>query len=127
MTRLKGFEKLTNIDEALSILLRKLEPERLGSEQIPIHTALGWVTAEDVQAKNDLPPFDRSAVDGYAVKARDIFGASQFNAKTLRLTEDEGVREGEARQIWTGNPLPEGAEAVIMLGYTKRKEEKRKR
>ena len=124
MARLKGFEKLTNIDEALSILLKKLKPERLESEQIPIHTASGRVTAEDFQAKNDLPPFDRSAVDGYAVKAQDTFEASQFNPKTLKLTENEGVREGEARQIWTGNPLPRGADAVIMLEYTKRIKEK---
>lgn len=118
MTRLKGFRELTSIDEALSFL-RKLETKRLGSEQIPLHTALGRVAAEDIQAKNDLPLFDRSAVDGYAVKAEDTFGASQFNLKILRLTENE-VREGEARQIWTGNPLPWGADAVIMLEYTKR-------
>jgi molybdopterin molybdotransferase len=124
LPRLKGFEKLTNIDEALSLLLRKLKSERLESEQIPIHTALGRVTAEDVQAKNDLPPFDRSAVDGYAVKARDTFGASQFNRKTLRLTDDEVVREGEARQIWTGKPLPRGADAVVMLEYSKRVRER---
>ena len=124
MPRLKGFEKLTNIDEALFLLLRKLKSGRLESEQILIHTALGRVTAEDVQAKNDLPPFDRSAVDGYAVKARDTFGASQFNRKTLRLTADGGVREGEARQIWTGNPLPRGADAVVMLEYSKRIREK---
>jgi molybdopterin molybdotransferase len=124
LARLKGFEKLTNIDEALSTLLKKLKPERLESEQIPIHTASGRVTAEGFQAKNDLPPFDRSAVDGYAVKAQDTFGASQFNPKTLKLTENEGVREGEARQIWTGNPLPRGADAVIMLEYTKRIKEK---
>ncbi len=118
MTRLKGFRELTSIDEALS-LLRNLETKRLGSEQIPLHTALGRVSAEDIQAKNDLPLFDRSAVDGYAVKAKDTFGASQFNLKILRLTENE-VREGEARQIWTGNPLPWGADAVIMLEYTKK-------
>jgi len=123
LARLKGFEKLTNIDEALSILLRKLEPVSLAFEQIPLHVALGRVTAEDIQAKNDLPSFDRSAVDGYAVKARDTFGASQFNPKTLKLTENE-VREGEARQIWTGNALPRGADAVIMLEYTKRIEGK---
>ena len=124
MTRLKGFGKLTNIDEALSLLLGKLEPERLKSEQILLHTALGRVAAEDIQAKNDLPPFDRSTVDGYAVKAKDTFGASQFNSKILRLTENEEVREGEARQIWTGTPLPWGADAVIMLEYTKKINEK---
>ena len=123
MTRLKGFEKLTNIDEALSTFLKKLKPE-MESEQIPIHTASRRVTAEDIQAKNDLPPFDRSAVDGYAVKAQDTFGASQFNPKTLKLTEKEVVHEGEARQIWTGTPLPRGADTVVMLEYTKKTKDK---
>jgi len=123
LTRLRGFEKLTNIDEAFSTFLKKLKPERFESEQIPIHTASGRVTAEDIQAKNDLPPFDRSAVDGYAVKAQDTFGASQFNPKTLKLTEN-GVHEGKARQIWTGTPLPRGADAVVMLEYTKRTRDK---
>jgi len=117
--RLKGFEKLTNVDEALSNLLEKLELGRLEPEQMPLHMAFGRVTAECIRAKNDLPPFDRSAVDGYALKARDTFGASQFSPKTLKLTENE-VREGEAGQVWTGNPLPRGADAVIMLEYTKR-------
>jgi len=120
LARLKGFEKLTNIDKAFSTLLKKLKPERLGSERIPIHAALGRVTAEDIIAENDLPPFDRSEVDGYAVRAQDTFEASQFNPKTLRPTENEEIHENEARQIWTGNPLPKGADAVVMLEYTKR-------
>jgi len=120
LARLKGFEKLTNIDEAFSTLLKKLKPERLGHERIPIHVALGRVMAEDVIAENDLPPFDRSEVDGYAVRAQDTFEASQFSPKTLKLTENREVRENEARQIWTGNPLPRGADAVVMLEYTKR-------
>jgi len=120
LARLKGFEKLTNIDEAFSTLLKKLKPERLGSERIPIHAALGRVTAEDVTAENDLPPYDRSAVDGYAVRAQDTFEASQFSPKTLRLTENTEIRENDTRQIWTGNPLPKGADAVVMLEYTKR-------
>ena len=117
--RLKGFEKLTNIDEALSTFVKKLKPERLGFERISIQAALGRVTAEDIQAKNDLPPFDRSAVDGYAVRARDTFEASQFSPKFLKLTENE-VHENEAREIWTGNPLPKGADAAVMLEYTKK-------
>jgi molybdopterin molybdotransferase len=124
LARLKGFEKLTNIDEAFSTLLKKLKPERLESERISIHAALGRVTAEDIIAENDLPPFDRSEVDGYAVRAQDTFEASQFNPKTLRLTENEEIHENEARQIWTGNPLPKGADAVVMLEYTKRVQDK---
>jgi len=118
--RLKGFEKLTNIDEAFSIFLKKLKPERLEPEQISIQTALERVTAEDVLAENDLPPFDRSAVDGYAVRGQDTFEASQFSPKILKLTENEEVHEKEAREIWTGNPLSKGADAAVMLEYTKR-------
>jgi molybdopterin molybdotransferase len=58
-------------------------------------------------------------MDGYAVKARDTFEASQFNPRALRLTEDKEVQKNEARRIWTGNPLPSGANAVVMLEHTK--------
>lgn len=123
MARLKGFEKLTNVDRALSSFLEQLKPERLDSERISIHAALGRVTAEDTRAQYHLPPFDRSAVDGYAVRAKDTFGVSAFNAKIFKLTENK-VRENEAREIWTGNPVPEGTDAVVMLEYTKRLEDK---
>jgi molybdopterin molybdotransferase len=124
LARLKGFEKLTNIDEALSTFLKKLKLRRLESERIPINVALGRVTAEDILAENHLPPFDRSAVDGYAVRAKDTFEASKSSPKVLKLTEKEEVRENEAKQIWTGNPLPKGADAVVMLEYTKRIQDK---
>jgi len=123
LARLKGFEKLTNVDDALQSFLRKLKPERLGSERIPISEALRRVTAEDIRAKYSLPPFDRSAVDGYALRAKDTFRVSAFNTKAFRLTEDK-VRENEAKTVWTGNPLPEGADAVVMLEYTRKLEDK---
>jgi molybdopterin molybdotransferase len=123
LARLKGFEKLTNVDDALQSFLRKLKPERLDSEQITINAALGRVTAEDIRGKYDLPPFDRSAVDGYALRAKGTFGVSAFNPKIFKLTRDK-VRENEARTIWTGNPIPEGADAVVMLEYTKKFEDK---
>jgi molybdopterin molybdotransferase len=123
LARLKGFEKLTNVDDALQSFLKKLNPERLGSERIPISEALGRVTAEDIRAKYNLPPFDRSAVDGYALRAKDTFRVSAFNTKVFRLTEDQ-VRENEAKTVWTGNPVPEGADAVVMLEYTRKLEDK---
>ncbi len=123
MARLKGFEKLTNVDVALSSFLEKLKPERLDSERIPIHAALGRVTAGDTRAQYHLPPFDRSAVDGYALKAKDTFGVSAFNPKIFKLTENQ-VHENEAKELWTGNPVPEGADAVVMLEYTKKLEDK---
>jgi len=70
-------------------------------------------------ADYDLPPMDRSAVDGYAVRAQDTFDASQSSPKILKLTQNGRVGRDEAVQIWTGNTLPRGADAVIMLEYTK--------
>ncbi|MCW4016234.1 MAG: molybdopterin molybdotransferase MoeA [Candidatus Bathyarchaeota archaeon] len=123
MVRLKGFEKLTNVDDALQSFLGQLNPKQLGSERIPIHETLGRVTAEDVRAKDDLPRFDRSAVDGYALRAKDTFGVSAFKTKSFKLTKDK-VNENEAKELWTGNPVPEGADAVVMLEYTKKSEGK---
>ena len=123
MARLKGFEKLTNVDDALQAFLTKLKPERLSSEKIPIHEALGRITAEDIKAKYNLPLFNRSAVDGYAVKAKDTFGVSAFNTKSFKLTTGE-VGKNEAKELWTGNPVPEGADAVVMLEYTKKFDDK---
>ena len=123
LARLKGFQALRNIDEALSIFLKKLKPKGLPPEQVQISMVLGRVTAEHVVAESDVPPFDRSAVDGYAVRAQDTFGASQFSPRMLRITKDAKVGEKEAREIWTGNRLPEGADSVVMLEHTKSKDE----
>jgi molybdopterin molybdotransferase len=119
LARLKGFEKLTNVDDALDLFLRQLKPEPVGYERIPIHDALGRVTAEEIKAKYNLPLFDRSAVDGYALKAKDTFGVTAFKPKIFKLTENK-VGENEAKELWTGNPIPEGADAVVMLEYTKK-------
>jgi len=120
LVRLRGFEKLTGVDEALSTFLKQLRLKRLEPVQIPVHEALGRVAAESFVAKNDLPPFDRSAVDGYAVIAEDTFEASQFSPKVLRVTESNRVGKKTAKPLWTGNTLPEGADAVVMLEHTKR-------
>jgi molybdopterin molybdotransferase len=120
LARLRGFERLTGVDEALTTLLKELRLERLASVRVPLHGALGRVLAEDAVAESDLPPFDRSAVDGYALRAKDTFEASQVSPKVLKLTKEDRIDEGEARQIWTGSPLPRGADAVVMLEHTKR-------
>ena len=119
LARLKGFEKLTNVDEALTLFLAALKPKRLGSTRIPLDEALGRVTATTTTSPHDLPAFDRSAVDGYAIRAKDTFEASQFKPKTLSLTEKDSISENQAKQLWTGNPLPFGADAVIMLERTR--------
>jgi len=119
LARLKGFERLTPVDEALSVFLETLKLKRLRAVNVGVEEALGRVTAENLVAPIDLPLFDRSAVDGYAVRARDTFEASQFKPQTIQLTKKDAVRRGEAKHVWTGNPLPHGADAVVMLEHTR--------
>jgi len=97
-----------------------LKPTRMRAVEVALSAALGRILAENVIAEGDLPPFDRSAVDGYAVRAQDTFEASQFNPKILKLTQGNGVGLKEAREIWTGNPMPPGADAVVMMEHTRR-------
>lgn len=119
MARLKGFEKLTNADEALSIFMRALKPKRVNVQRVQLENSLGRVTSENVVAPIDLPSFDRSAVDGYAVQAEDTLQASQFKPKTIKLIRRSTVGKGQAKQVWTGNPMPKGADAVVMLEFTR--------
>ena len=120
MVRLKGFTELTPIEKALELFFRRVNPQKLESELVPVQNAYGRVVAKDIIAEMDLPPFDRSAVDGYAVKAESTFGASPFQPKTLKIVEKEVIGEGEAKPIWTGQPLPEGSDAVIMIEHTRK-------
>lgn len=119
LVRLKGFRKLATIEEAQQKFFSSLKIERK-TVTVSLNDAFTRVLAEDIVAAEDLPRFDRSAVDGYAVKAEDTFGASQFKPKILKLIAGSEVKSGEAVQIWTGNPLPNGANAVLMLEYTRR-------
>lgn len=119
MARLKGFEKLTNVDDALDLFWSQLKPKPIGIERVPLQNALWRVSSENIKAKYNLPLFDRSAVDGYALKAKDTFGVTEFKPKIFNLTKGK-VYENEARELWTGNPLPVGADAVVMLEYTKK-------
>ena len=102
------------------MFLNTLRIKKLKAVVVPLHSALNRVLAEDIIARENLPRFDRSAVDGYAVRAEDTFEASQFKPKTLRITEDdEEIGGKQAKQVWTGNPIPKGANAVVMLENTK--------
>jgi molybdopterin molybdotransferase len=120
LVRLRGLQKLTPIENALQLLFDNLRIKRLNNVAIPLYEALNRVLAEDIIAEEDIPKFDRSAVDGYAVKAEDTFEASQFKPKTLRIIDEDKVGEKQAKQVWTGNPIPKGANAVVMLENTNR-------
>ena len=120
MARLKGFQKLTPTDDALRTWLNILQIKRRREVTVPLHKALNRVLAEDIIAEEDLPRFDRSAVDGYALKSEGTSGASQFKPALFQITESDKVNSKQAKQIWTGNAIPQGANAVVMLENTQR-------
>ncbi|MGZ7043980.1 MAG: molybdenum cofactor synthesis domain-containing protein [Methanobacterium sp.] len=95
-------------------------------ERISLKNAYRRVLAEDIYATIDLPPFDRVLMDGYAVKAEDTFGASEDEPSILKLLEtvmagevaSKTVKKGTCIEVSTGAPLPEGADAVVMIEYS---------
>jgi molybdenum cofactor synthesis domain-containing protein len=117
---LKGFQKLTSVEDALRLFFDNLRIGEPKTAIVPLHSALNRVLAEDVVAKEDLPRFNRSAVDGYAVRAENTFEASQFKPKNLQIISEDEINDRQAKQVWTGNPLPKGANAVVMLENTRR-------
>jgi molybdenum cofactor synthesis domain-containing protein len=115
------------VDEARALILEGAAPiDR--TERVLLADAAGRIAAAAVTSTLDVPPFDRAAMDGYAVRAEDTFGAGRQDAKTLSLvgTSHTGemprasVGTGEAMQIATGAPMPEGADAVVMVEETER-------
>ncbi|MGA2309697.1 MAG: gephyrin-like molybdotransferase Glp [Candidatus Bathyarchaeia archaeon] len=117
--RLKGFQKLTSVDNALEKFFAAVEFKQPKTLAVPLNCALNRVLGENVVAKVDVPRFNRSAVDGYAVNAGQTVGATQFKPKVFQLTNTSRTDVGRAKQVWTGNPIPEGADAVVMLEDTK--------
>jgi len=126
------FRKLLSFDEAKQILRQNFSPKPVGVERVSLSRAHDRVLAQDVVAPINIPPFDRSIVDGYAVKAADTFGASEEKPVSLRFCGQVAVGEspsvvvenGLAAEIATGAPLPEGADAVVMVEYTTRRGDK---
>ena len=116
--KLQGFQTLTNADEALKIWLTAWSIKEPKQISLPLTDVSGRVLAENVVAMNDLPCFDRSAMDGYAVRYEDSIGASQSNLVKLAVVETDDITVGQAKQVWTGNPIPKGADAVVMLENT---------
>ncbi|MCJ7714031.1 molybdopterin molybdotransferase MoeA, partial [Candidatus Bathyarchaeota archaeon] len=82
--------------------------------------AINRVLSSDIIVKEDLPRFDKSAVDGYALLANDTIGASQFKSVSFSLTTAKKISSKQAIQVWTGNPIPDGADSVVMIENTKK-------
>ncbi len=120
LVKLKGFRKLTLIDQALQIWFDALKIGKPKVTQVPLNQALNCVLAEDLFAQEALPRFDKSAMDGYAVKSADLTGASQSKPMVLKLTQADQIDTKQAKQVWTGNPIPKGVDAVVMLENTEK-------
>ncbi|MEK7341759.1 MAG: gephyrin-like molybdotransferase Glp [Candidatus Binatota bacterium] len=120
---MKAFFKVVTPEEAKRIIL---EVNPVGTEKIETIRARGRVLAEDIYSQVDLPHFHRAAMDGYAVQARDTFGASASLPAYLKVagTVEMGkeaarpLAKGEAMRISTGGMLPPKGDAVVMVEYT---------
>jgi molybdopterin molybdotransferase len=118
--RMRGFAARADVEEVERFLAERTR--RLDGEPCPLLACVGRVLAEDVVSALDVPGFARSAMDGYALRGEDTFGASDYDPLWLRLVGEalpgrplaRRVGPGEAARIMTGAPLPAGADAVAM-------------
>ena len=113
-----GFKQRTRVDDALAALRDAVDPHGR-AEEVPIAEADGRTLAATMAAPANVPPAPRAAMDGYAVRAKDTFGASDRSPEVLRAVDAE-PREGtvgpnQALRVHTGSALPEGADAVVMI------------
>jgi putative molybdopterin biosynthesis protein len=121
------FLQVLSRDEAVSAFCRALEPRPLGIEAVCLDQLRGRALARSVAAPVDIPPFDRSVVDGFAVQAGDVATASGSAPVRLSLNQEVvtcgtlprlRVGPGSATPIATGSPIPRGADAVVMVENT---------
>ncbi len=130
MTTMRPIRETLPLDEAMALVLDAATPiERL--ERVRLHDATGRVLAIPAVASADVPPFDRAAMDGYAVVAEDTFGAGKYEPKILKRVEKvytgqvptKTVERGLCIEIATGAPMPVGADAVVMVEETEKGDE----
>ena len=121
------FLDVVTAEEAHARFREAVRPAPLGTEVVALGEALGRVLAEDVISPIDVPFFDRSNVDGFAVQAADTFGAEEHDPRRLALCGEvlhtnvaprHTVTSGEATPIATGGVIPRGADAVVMVEST---------
>ena len=120
---MKDFFKVTDLDQIFAFIS---EFPLVASETIPLPDATDRIVAADIVSNVDLPVFDRSTMDGYAVRAASTFGASDGNPAYLNIKGSVAMGEhpdffidsGEAALISTGGMLPDGADSVVMVEHT---------
>ncbi|MCL1693740.1 MAG: molybdopterin molybdotransferase MoeA [Actinomycetia bacterium] len=122
--RMRGFRDRSTVEGALEAALDGISP--LLSEPVDVMDAAGRVLADDVVSGVDVPAFRRSMMDGYAVRAEDTYGATAYNPIPLDIVgvsmpgtdPDDHVAQGQCVTIVTGAPMPDGADAVLMVENT---------
>src|SRR3990170_895932 len=121
---------MKTVKEAQAIILEHVSP--LKTENVPIESALGRILAEDVSSNRNHPPYDMSAMDGYAVRHVDIKGATKSSPAVLSIVDDIragvepvcAIKKGEASRIMTGAAVPSGADTVVRVEDTDHDETK---
>ncbi|MEQ1868647.1 MAG: gephyrin-like molybdotransferase Glp [Vicinamibacterales bacterium] len=122
---MRPFTSTVSIEQARASLKAAVQPIAR-TERVPLARAFGRVAAAGVTSSGYVPPFARSAMDGYAVVATDTLGATHLSPRALRIVDrvftghmaTRAIKEGECVEIATGAPLPEGADAVVMVEET---------
>jgi molybdopterin molybdotransferase len=118
--RMRGFAERADVEDVLGWLRAQTKP--LAAEDVHLLECVGRVLAEDVSAAVDVPGFPRSAMDGYAIRGEESFGASDYDPISFEVVGlslpgapfDAEVGAGQAVRIMTGAPIPQGADAVVM-------------
>lgn len=119
--------KVKSLKEGRALLCEALDRLELKKTlQRTLGESLGYILAEDIRAREDIPGFNRSAVDGFALVAATTYGASEVLPTVLKIVEDipmgevphKAISPGEASRVMTGGMLPEGADAVVMIEDT---------
>jgi molybdopterin molybdotransferase len=120
---MRGFVKRHDIEDVLNILKKRLRPEKI----IKAYSeCLGYISAEDIVSSVNVPAFRRSTMDGYALRAKDTFGASLTNVLRLSIigkqyageSHEFDLKENECIRVMTGGMIPDKADSVLMAEYT---------
>jgi molybdopterin molybdotransferase len=126
--RMRGFPSRMDVEEVRRLVQSSIQP--LDAEPVGVEQAVGRVLACDVAAPVPVPGFARAAMDGYAVRGEETFGATDYNPLAFRLVGEampgrpytHALESGQAVRIMTGAPVPDGADSVVMAEYASEKD-----
>ncbi|MEM0380143.1 MAG: molybdopterin biosynthesis protein [Desulfurococcaceae archaeon] len=123
------YYNLVSVSEAIELIEKYFKLEPLGVEEIYLENAYNRVLAEDIYSPIDYPPFDRSNVDGFAVRSNDTISANEYNPVKLRLKgylepgykPELTIEKNETVEIATGAMIPRGVDSVVMIEYCEKR------